>query len=255
MAFSPSSRARLTSHDLDRFPATCSSTASAAPSPPPAVCREGTLRGMGGGATRATALPRRTRRRSRRRARPAGAGDAPARQLVAGRAGGGRCVPPSSAKVHACTRWSVAAAGLPRSVRRACSRTSNCRTPTWSSSCHACGDLTIAARRRRLRPAQQCTGPACCDDPATCDAGRRLNGGDQPWRSTSFATLPPRGQGPSGSGRRRFRRQITPRTRLLLAAPTTPAPPDPFFVRAGADALDGDADFGCASRSSRSRVS
>ncbi len=227
MPFSPSSRARLTSHDLGRFPG------------------DTLFDRLGRAVSTAGCLPRKelyeaweVARRVRRlfrggRVVDLGGGHgllAQAMLLLDNSSPDALVVdaalPPSSAKVHV-----ALVEAWPRLAGRVQFVSSLLESVELQNtdvvvSCHACGDLTdrvldlAAAARARVAVLP------CCHDPATCDAGALAGWVDQPLAIDILRALRLERQG-YRVWTQTIPAAITPKNRLLLAAPTTPSLPTP----------------------------
>jgi hypothetical protein len=219
MAFSPSSRARLTCHDLDRFPGESLFDRLGR-----AVCGAGCLPRKE--LYEAWEVARRVRRLFRGgRVVDLGGGHGLLAQvmLLLDNSSPNALVvdaalPPSSAKVHAALVevWPRLAgrvqfvSGLLESV--------DLQNTDVVVSCHACGDLTDRVLDRAASARARVAVLPCCHDLATCDAGALAGWVDQPLAIDILRAL-------------RLERQsyrvwtqtipaaITPKNRLLIASP------------------------------------
>jgi hypothetical protein len=219
MAFSRSSRARLTTHDLGRFPGS------------------GLFDRLGRAVCRAGCLPRKelyeaweVARRVRRlfrggRVVDLGAGhgllaqvmllldDSSPHALVVDAA-----LPPSGAKVHAALvdAW-PRLAGRVQFVPSVLEHV-ELQNTDLVVSCHACGDLTDRVLDRAASARARVAVLPCCHDPATCEAGP-LTG----WVDHALAIDILRALRLERHGYRVWTQTIpaviTPKNRLLLAAP------------------------------------
>lgn len=219
MAFSPSSRARLTRHDLGRFPADTLFDRFGR-----AVCGAGCLPRKE--LYEAWEMARRVRRLFRGgRVVDLGGGHGLLAQvmllldnsssdaLVVDTA-----VPPSGAKVHA-----ALVEAWPRLAGRIAFADSPLENVELMEtdvvvSCHACGELTDRVLDRAASARARVAVLPCCHDQATCDWGSLAGWVDQPLAIDILRAL--------RLERQRYRvwtqtipADITPKNRLLLAAP------------------------------------
>ena len=225
MIFSKSSKARLTARDLDRFAGHTLFDRIGR-----AVCRAGCLPRKE--LYEAWEVARRARRLFRGgRVVDLGGGhgllaqimllldDSSALALVVDKS-----LPASRAKVHAALveSW-PRLAGRVEFVERAIEEVELCATDVVVSS-HACGDLTDTVLTRALAARARVAVLPCCHDEETCDAGA-LSG----WVDAGLAIDIMRAVRLEAHGYRVWTQTIpgaiTPKNRLLLAAPNSESGP------------------------------
>jgi len=218
MTFSPSSHARLTRHDLGRFPGDTLFDRLGR-----AVCGAGCLPRKE--LYEAWEVARRVRRLFRGgRVVDLGGGhgllaqvmllldnSSPAALVV------DTAVPPSAAKVHA-----ALAAAWPRLVGRVAFAASPLENVELKEtdvvvSCHACGDLTDRVLERAVAARAMVAVLPCCHDLATCDSGPLAGWVDRPLAIDILRAMRLERQG-YRVWTQTIPAAVTPKNRLLLAA-------------------------------------
>jgi hypothetical protein len=131
-------------------------------------------------------------------------------------------VPPSAAKVHA-----ALAAAWPRLAGRVASVDSPLENVELKEtdvvvSCHACGDLTDRVLDRAVAARATVAVLPCCHDLATCDSGPLAGWVDRPLAIDILRALRLEQQS-YRVWTQTIPAAITPKNRLLLAAPLPPA--------------------------------
>jgi hypothetical protein len=222
MLFSPSSRARLTSRDLGRFPGDTLFDRLGR-----AVCRAGCLPRKE--LYEAWEVARRVRRLFRGgRVVDLGGGHgllAQAMLLLDNSSPHALVVdaalPPSSAKVHAALvevwpRLSGRVQFVPNLLENV-----ELQNTDVVVSCHACGDLTDRVLERAAFARARVAVLPCCHDPATCEAGTLAGWVDQPLAIDILRALRLERHG-YRVWTQTIPAAITPKNRLLIASPTPP---------------------------------
>jgi hypothetical protein len=218
MPFSPSSRARLTSHDLGRFPGNtlCDRLGRS-------VCAAGCLPRKE--LYEAWEMARRVRRLFRGgRVVDLGGGHGLLAQVMLlldnsspGALVVDTAVPPSAAKVHA-----ALAAAWPRLAGGVAFVDSPLENVELTEadvvvSCHACGDLTDRVLDRAVSARAMVAVLPCCHDLATCDSGSLAGWVDRPLAIDILRAMRLEQQG-YRVWTQTIPATITPKNRLLLAA-------------------------------------